>query len=186
MRCSSTSPVVAPPFLRPAPFRSSCGSPNSGPSSLAPTPEGRTGRKTAPPYRLTLQGARAAAKNGASAANARCVPKDRCARQTQPQATESDLRASYFGVHERCCTRPAPIHKRLYAFPAMVEALLRILEFTTRRTENRGAVRPPGLGDLSSPTPPIMLYNGESPWAAATNIRELIALTGPAWCRWRT
>ena len=62
----------------------------------------------------------------------------------------------------------------------MVEELLRILKYNTlpyRELRRNKTLEPGGL--LPSALP-VVVYNGESPWAAATNIRELIAPTGPA------
>ena len=60
------------------------------------------------------------------------------------------------------------------------EMALRILEYTTLLYRELRRSKTLALGGLLPPTLPVVLYNGESPWAAATNIRELIAPTGPA------
>ena len=60
------------------------------------------------------------------------------------------------------------------------EMALRILEYTTLLYWELRRNKTLELGGLLPPALPVVLYNGESPWAVATNIRELIAPTGPA------
>ena len=60
------------------------------------------------------------------------------------------------------------------------EMALRILEYTTLLYRELRRSKTLALGGLLPPTLPVVLYNGESPWAGATNVRELIAPTRPA------
>ena len=60
------------------------------------------------------------------------------------------------------------------------EMALRILEYTTLLYRELRRNKTLELGGLLPPTLPVVVYNGEPPWVAATNIRELIAPTGPA------
>ncbi len=57
---------------------------------------------------------------------------------------------------------------------------LRILEYTTLLYRELRRNKTLELGGLLPPTLPVVVYSGEPPWVAATNIRELIAPTGPA------
>ena len=55
---------------------------------------------------------------------------------------------------------------------------LRILEYTAmlHRELSRGGLGPDGL---RPPVLPVVLYNGGPPWSAATDVRDLVAPTGP-------
>ena len=93
-----------------------------------------------------------------------------------------------------------PIYKRLYAFREMVaDLLLVLLEFQSKDDRTmalrvleytamlyREMLRERRLADgFLPPVLPVVLYNGDAPWRSASNMRELVAPTGPALARFQ-